>query len=202
MTFTRINKMGITILANMHHVDLAKKYSTRIIGIRAGQIVFDGKPSEVTDEVCIKIYGRSLNGNEKLGVIDDIPDDPGNLRENKYGESLSPEMAPKKPSLKEKFQRSRKDLVLQRPNRYFRKSRWLDETDDPEEAALCDLSSPFMIVGLFIFSCFFVRSLNFNFTWEGLNNILHELYVLNPDSYRSFGPRISGGPICGRRRSR
>jgi phosphonate transport system ATP-binding protein len=74
--FTRINKMGITILANMHHVDLAKKYSTRIIGIRAGQIVFDGKPSEVTDEVCIKIYGRSLNGNEKLGVIDDIPDDP------------------------------------------------------------------------------------------------------------------------------
>lgn len=74
--FTRINKMGITIIANMHHVDLAKKYSSRIIGIRAGQIVFDGKPEEVTDEVCIKIYGRTLNGNEKLGVIDDIPDAP------------------------------------------------------------------------------------------------------------------------------
>jgi phosphonate transport system ATP-binding protein len=73
--FTRINKMGITILANMHHVDLAKKYSSRIIGIREGRIVFDGKPSEVTDEVCIKIYGRTLNGNEKLGVIDSIPDE-------------------------------------------------------------------------------------------------------------------------------
>jgi phosphonate transport system ATP-binding protein len=68
--FTRINKMGITIVANMHHVDLAKKYSTRIIGIRAGQIVFDGTPDEVTDEMCIKIYGRSLNHNEKLGGIE------------------------------------------------------------------------------------------------------------------------------------
>lgn len=68
--FTRINKMGITILANMHHVDLAKKYSTRIIGIRAGKIVFDGKPSEIDDAVTIKIYGRSLNQNEKLGIED------------------------------------------------------------------------------------------------------------------------------------
>lgn len=65
--FSRINKMGITIIANMHHVDLAKKYSTRIIGVRAGKIVFDGKPEEVTDEVTMKIYGRSLNSSEKLG---------------------------------------------------------------------------------------------------------------------------------------
>lgn len=70
--FSRINKMGITILANMHHVDLAKKYSTRIIGIKAGKIVFDGKPEEVTDEVTMKIYGRALNKNETLGDIDEI----------------------------------------------------------------------------------------------------------------------------------
>ena len=69
--FTRINKLGITIIANMHHVDLAKKYSTRIIGVRAGQIVFDGKPEEVTDDVCMKIYGRRLNSNENLGAAID-----------------------------------------------------------------------------------------------------------------------------------
>lgn len=69
--FTRINKLGITIIANMHHVDLAKKYSTRIIGVRAGQIVFDGKPEEVTDDVCMKIYGRKLNSNENLGAAID-----------------------------------------------------------------------------------------------------------------------------------
>ncbi len=67
--FTRINKMGITILANMHHVDLAKRYSSRIIGIRSGKVVFDGKPEEVTDEVTMKIYGRALNKNENLGNL-------------------------------------------------------------------------------------------------------------------------------------
>jgi phosphonate transport system ATP-binding protein len=69
--FTRINKMGITIIANMHHVDLARKYSSRIIGIKAGKIVFDGTPDEVTDEVTLRIYGRSLNNNEKLGNLED-----------------------------------------------------------------------------------------------------------------------------------
>lgn len=66
--FTRINKLGITIIANMHHVDLAKRYSSRIIGIKAGQVVFDGKPEEVTDEVTMKIYSRALNKNENLGI--------------------------------------------------------------------------------------------------------------------------------------
>ena len=66
--FTRINKLGITIIANMHHVDLAKRYSTRIIGVKAGQVVFDGKPEEVTDQVTMKIYGRALNKNENLGL--------------------------------------------------------------------------------------------------------------------------------------
>lgn len=66
--FTRINKLGITIIANMHHVDLAKRYSTRIIGVKAGQVVFDGKPEEVTDELTMKIYGRALNKNENLGL--------------------------------------------------------------------------------------------------------------------------------------
>ena len=66
--FTRINKLGITIIAIMHHVDLAKRYSTRIIGVKAGQVVFDGKPEEVTDEVTMKIYGRALNKNENLGL--------------------------------------------------------------------------------------------------------------------------------------
>ena len=69
--FKRINQEEkITIVANMHHVDLALKYATRIIGIRAGEIVFDGKPEDVTEEALIKIYGRSLNHNEKLGVDD------------------------------------------------------------------------------------------------------------------------------------
>ena len=45
--FKRINEdMNITVLINIHHVDLALKYATRVIGIRAGEIVFDGKKIE------------------------------------------------------------------------------------------------------------------------------------------------------------
>ena len=55
--FKRINEeMKITILINIHHVDLALKYATRVVGIRAGQIVYDGPTTEVTQEVLDSIY--------------------------------------------------------------------------------------------------------------------------------------------------
>ena len=55
--FKRINEeMNISILINIHHVDLALKYATRVIGIRKGHIVFDGKTSEVTKDVLNEIY--------------------------------------------------------------------------------------------------------------------------------------------------
>ena len=55
--FARINKdLNITILINIHHVDLALKYATRVIGIRSGEIVYDGPTSEVTQEVLNLVY--------------------------------------------------------------------------------------------------------------------------------------------------
>ena len=55
--FARINRdMNITILINIHHVDLALKYATRVIGVRAGEIVYDGPASEVTQEVLNLVY--------------------------------------------------------------------------------------------------------------------------------------------------
>ncbi|MED4313405.1 phosphonate ABC transporter ATP-binding protein [Heyndrickxia coagulans] len=64
----RINQeLGITTVVNLHFVDLAKAYATRIIGIRAGNIVFDGPVSEATDDVFADIYGRNLKDDELLG---------------------------------------------------------------------------------------------------------------------------------------
>ncbi|MBO5564556.1 MAG: phosphonate ABC transporter ATP-binding protein [Lachnospiraceae bacterium] len=55
--FARINKdLNISIFINIHHVDLALKYATRVIGIRAGEIVYDGPTSEVTQEVLNLVY--------------------------------------------------------------------------------------------------------------------------------------------------
>lgn len=57
----RINvELDITTIVNLHDVDLARQYATRIIGLRAGEVVFDGPVAEATDERFIQIYGRSL----------------------------------------------------------------------------------------------------------------------------------------------
>ena len=66
--FARINKdFGITIVANMHHVDLAIKYATRIIGIQDGRVVYDGPSRQIDDKTLVQIYGRSLKHDEVLG---------------------------------------------------------------------------------------------------------------------------------------
>ena len=55
--FQRINRdMRITILINIHHVDLALQYATRVIGIRAGRVVYDGQAGEVDGAVLDAIY--------------------------------------------------------------------------------------------------------------------------------------------------
>lgn len=56
--FRKINReMGITVLINIHHVELALEYCDRVIGIREGQIVFDGPSGEVDQAVLDSIYG-------------------------------------------------------------------------------------------------------------------------------------------------
>ena len=56
--FVRINEeMGISILLNIRHVGLALEYADRIIGIRAGKIVYDGPSANVDQKVLDAIYG-------------------------------------------------------------------------------------------------------------------------------------------------
>ena len=56
--FVRINQeMGLSILLNIHHVELATAYANRIIGIKQGRIVFDGPASAVNQDVLASIYG-------------------------------------------------------------------------------------------------------------------------------------------------
>jgi len=66
--FERINKdMNITILINIHHVDLALGYAQRVVGIRAGEIVFDGPSAMVTQEKLAEIYNGSAIPSVKDG---------------------------------------------------------------------------------------------------------------------------------------
>jgi phosphonate transport system ATP-binding protein len=59
--FQKINQTeNITVVANMHHVDLALKYANRVIGINKGKIVYDGPASKITEKKLKEIYGREL----------------------------------------------------------------------------------------------------------------------------------------------
>lgn len=46
----------ITCIVNLHQVDVALKYSDRIIGVSGGKIVYDGKPGGLDQETIHKIY--------------------------------------------------------------------------------------------------------------------------------------------------
>lgn len=55
--FKRVNeKKNITIIINLHDVNLAKKYCSRIIALRKGQIIFDGEAGDINDELLKEIY--------------------------------------------------------------------------------------------------------------------------------------------------
>ena len=54
----RINKhFGITVVCNLHSLDLARGYCDRLVGMAAGRIVFDGVPAALTDQVAHDLYG-------------------------------------------------------------------------------------------------------------------------------------------------
>src|SRR5690606_24477969 len=44
-------------IVNIHDVVLAQQFTDRIIGLRAGQMVFDGSPDELTERALTEIYG-------------------------------------------------------------------------------------------------------------------------------------------------
>lgn len=53
-------ELGITMLINVHSIEIARTYANRIIGLRSGRLVFDGPAEQATDEVFADIYGRDL----------------------------------------------------------------------------------------------------------------------------------------------
>jgi phosphonate transport system ATP-binding protein len=57
-TLREINReTGITVLVNLHQVDVALRYASRIIGIKQGTVVYDGHPDRLTSAQIHHIYG-------------------------------------------------------------------------------------------------------------------------------------------------
>ena len=56
------SQIGLTVICNLHQVDLALKYSDRIIGLSGGRVVLDSPTSEVSEDYIRKIYDGHSNG--------------------------------------------------------------------------------------------------------------------------------------------
>ena len=52
-----VQERGITCLVNLHQIEVARQYATRIIGLRQGKVVFDGSPAALTEDWVERIYG-------------------------------------------------------------------------------------------------------------------------------------------------
>jgi phosphonate transport system ATP-binding protein len=64
----RVNERdGLTVLVNIHLMDLARQYTTRMIGLRGGELVYDGPAAEATDADFEQIYGRPIQVRDRLG---------------------------------------------------------------------------------------------------------------------------------------
>ncbi|QBO37487.1 phosphonate ABC transporter ATP-binding protein [Periweissella cryptocerci] len=57
-------EMNITVIANLHQVEIAKKYSDHIVGINNGQVVFNGQPNELTPAQIVNVYGNDVGAIE------------------------------------------------------------------------------------------------------------------------------------------
>ena len=63
----RINKhFGITVMCNLHSLDLARTYCDRLIGMSAGRVVFDGAPAALTEHIARELY--DLEADEVMGT--------------------------------------------------------------------------------------------------------------------------------------
>jgi phosphonate transport system ATP-binding protein len=63
----RINRhFGLTVLCNLHSLDLARSYCDRLVGMAAGRVVFDDVPAALTEDVARELYG--MEADEVLGA--------------------------------------------------------------------------------------------------------------------------------------
>lgn len=49
---------GITVICSLHFLSLARRYGTRVVALKAGEVVFDGLPAEIDERRFKEIYGE------------------------------------------------------------------------------------------------------------------------------------------------
>jgi phosphonate transport system ATP-binding protein len=74
----RINRhFGITVICNLHSLDIARNYCERLIGMAGGRVIFDGAPHQLTNVAACNLYGLEATdaidgkaGSDPVGVTE------------------------------------------------------------------------------------------------------------------------------------
>lgn len=55
----KVNKeLGITIICNLHFLSLVRRYATRVIALKSGEVMYDGDPKNIDNKWFEAIYGE------------------------------------------------------------------------------------------------------------------------------------------------
>jgi len=59
---TIAHERQMTLICTLHNLEYAKKFFPRLIGMRAGKVVYDGSPNDFTEEEFHKLYNLDYHG--------------------------------------------------------------------------------------------------------------------------------------------
>jgi phosphonate transport system ATP-binding protein len=69
----RINKhFGITVICNLHSLETARTYCDRLVGMAAGEVIFDGATATLTDAAARDLYGTATGSGAALPPADAV----------------------------------------------------------------------------------------------------------------------------------
>jgi len=71
---------GIPVIVNLHQVDMARRYAKRVIGMRAGRVVFDGPPDRLEDRVVRELYHGQDDAGQQTNACTDTDPEPTTLK--------------------------------------------------------------------------------------------------------------------------
>jgi phosphonate transport system ATP-binding protein len=65
---------GLTVISTLHHVEYARRYADRVLGLRAGRLVFDGPAGNLDDAAIHEIFGPVPEGSGDELAIRGLPE--------------------------------------------------------------------------------------------------------------------------------
>lgn len=63
---------NLLTLVNLHFIDMAQEYADRVIGLRAGEVVYDGPAKGMTEASFEAIYNRRIRPDDLRGASEEI----------------------------------------------------------------------------------------------------------------------------------